>query len=546
MSKGGKKGTFNVTVSGNTTWQNEYFEGVEPVPISPDVPAPDSPDIPPVPVASCDIPIDESHFPDVDFRDDVSVFDINGDNVLSASELERVTNIRVSDTVKTLKGIEYFTYLDELHCNDAGLISLDLSNNTVIRYLSLNNNALIALNVNGCSSLETLICDENKLKNLDLNGCTALKYLNCSSNELTSLDLRGYTILETLKCYDNRLEALNLSGCTALKTVDCEMNYLSDLDLSDCASLESINDSDAWDIRYDAQNKLNVSNCTALKRLVCASLLGLNASGCTALEELYFNDELEILIISGCTALKTLKHGGNETLVYLDASNCISLESLNCHDENLAYLNVSGCTSLKELFCYGNQLETLDLASCMALQTLDCRWNKLTTLDLSNCTLLSSANVRYDENVTIVWPSNTNISASGIVSKNVENVDADMRIVAVIPAFTAERTGEYIFEEISFDKIATTGSTLVLLDESDRLVDLQCVFLNDDDELITMPLAESLDHVKISAVFEAGKAYSTVIIAKNDEQNLSGGGCNMGAVFGSIILFAGLFMKKKL
>ena len=90
----------------------------------------------------------------------------------------------------------------------------------------------------------------------------------------------------------------------------------------------------------------------------------------TALEKLYcYNNNLETLDVSGCTAL----------------------EMLRCYDNfNLKTLDVSGLTALKYLECSNNNLETLDVSDCTALESLGCTDNNLETLDVSKNTLLES------------------------------------------------------------------------------------------------------------------------------------------------------------
>ena len=79
-------------------------------------PTPDSPDVSGVGVAE----INATNFPDSTFRNYVSSnFDMDGDGVLSAAEIADATNISVNSMgISSLKGIEYFTAVVELHCWD--------------------------------------------------------------------------------------------------------------------------------------------------------------------------------------------------------------------------------------------------------------------------------------------------------------------------------------------------------------------------------------------------------------------------------------------
>ena len=152
------------------------------------------------------IEINEENFPDVTFRTYVDEsFDTTNDNILTADEIEVVTEIDLWSpgitTVTDLTGVEYFTALESLNCSINQLTSLDVSNNTALKYLWCSNNQLTDLDVSGCTALQTLCCDNNKLTSLDLSNNTALKRLYCYSNQLTSLDVSSCTALKTLHCY---------------------------------------------------------------------------------------------------------------------------------------------------------------------------------------------------------------------------------------------------------------------------------------------------------------------------------------------------------
>ena len=73
-----------------------------------------------VPRAWADVSIDAANFPDDNFRSYVSSnFDSDSDGVLSDSEIAAATSIDVSGQgVSSLKGIEHFTALTTLYCQN--------------------------------------------------------------------------------------------------------------------------------------------------------------------------------------------------------------------------------------------------------------------------------------------------------------------------------------------------------------------------------------------------------------------------------------------
>ena len=122
------------------------------------------------------------------------------------ANISGVTYLNVSGKeISDLTGIEAFTAITYLNCDDNQLISLDVSNNT---------------------ALSSLICRSNQLTSLDVSANTALTILYVNGNQLTSLDVRANTALTRLRCHDNQLTSLDLSTNTTLTYLDCDNNLL--------------------------------------------------------------------------------------------------------------------------------------------------------------------------------------------------------------------------------------------------------------------------------------------------------------------------------
>lgn len=232
---------------------------------------------------------------------------------------------------------------------------------------------LAYVNVSGCSALKSLDCYSCSLKKLYVSECLALENLDCSSNVLTSLELSGCISLKELDCSDNSLTNLNISGSLAFEEIDCSSNFLINLDVSNCPDLLNL------DCSYNN------------------SLISIKASNCSSLEKINFNqypkETLMRLDLSGCSALKTLPRFDNmETLIYLNLSDCLSVERIICYKSALKELYVSGCSALKSLSCYENALTSLNLSGCSALLSLDCYSNSLNSLNVSSCFALQELN----------------------------------------------------------------------------------------------------------------------------------------------------------
>ena len=91
------------------------------------------------------IEIDENFFPDEIFREEVALYDVNGDGKLSETEAEAITSLYLPGMrIKTLKGIEYLTNLTFLDCRDNELTELDVSNNKELETIRVDGNPMSA------------------------------------------------------------------------------------------------------------------------------------------------------------------------------------------------------------------------------------------------------------------------------------------------------------------------------------------------------------------------------------------------------------------
>ena len=152
--------------------------------------------------ATGDIEINETNFPDENFRNYLLSSKLGQDSVLTESEIAGVRLISVNrKSISSLKGIEYFTALEILYCSSNQLTSLDVSNNTALTWLDCYSNRL-----SKNTALTWLDCYSNRLTILDVSKNTALKDFDCSSNQLTTLDVSNNTALTALLCHRNQIK----------------------------------------------------------------------------------------------------------------------------------------------------------------------------------------------------------------------------------------------------------------------------------------------------------------------------------------------------
>jgi len=189
-------------------------------------------------MARADVEINETNFPDTNFRNWVLNQTYGKDSVLTNSEIAGIRSITVWNVgISSLKGIEFFTAITLLNCKTNQLTSLDVSKCTALEYLDCGFNKLTSLDISGCRLLDHLYCYENQLTEIDVSGHTALFQLNCYRNRLTSLNVSGCTTLKILYCHYNQLTSLDVSGCTELRTLYCFNNQLTSIKVSGCLVL---------------------------------------------------------------------------------------------------------------------------------------------------------------------------------------------------------------------------------------------------------------------------------------------------------------------
>ena len=321
-----------------------------------------------------DVSINETNFPDANFRTVVKEYDTDKDENLSRAEIEAVKEIECYyKDIRSLTGIEYFTALQTLKCYSNQLTSLDISGNTALKSLDCAKNQLAALDVSQNTALESLNCADNQVTSLDISQNTALEYLICASNKLTALNVSGNATLKFLNCESNELTALDVNRNTALNTLNCLNNRLTSLNVSLNLNLQDLN---------------------------CA------------------RNQLSALDVQKNTALKSLYCGYNQ-LTVLDVGQNRSLESLSCNNNLLTSLNVSQNTRLNLLHCFNNHLTSLDTSNQKRLHTLSCNNNNYPiTITNDRNYDLSDLPGTFDVNKASNW-------SGGTVSGNILTVDHD-------------------------------------------------------------------------------------------------------------------------
>ena len=222
------------------------------------------------------VQIDSTNFPDANFLAFVSN-DLQHTNpgYFTAAEIANITDIDCGyKNIASLQGIELFTSLERLNCQDNDLDSIDVSGMPSLKVLDCHSNPLTGtiafhenleelecwlsemkgsrlsipansklrvfkidmsdfgpLSVLNGLPLETLDCPYSDYGTIDFTVWPDLHDLRCDSSNLTGLTVTGLSKLYELRANDNQLTSLDLTGLTSLKKLWIDENQIAELHL---------------------------------------------------------------------------------------------------------------------------------------------------------------------------------------------------------------------------------------------------------------------------------------------------------------------------
>ena len=333
------------------------------------------------------IAINATNFPDANFRSYVtsSGFDQNSDNHLSNAEIQLVTMINVnSKGISNMKGIEYFTALQELLCgNNYSLTSLNVSANKALTKLDCSSNSLTSLDVSKNTALTELYCPDNQIKGAAMDNLV---------NGLPNTDGTLY-VCKKDAANDNVITSSQVSVATGkgwtvkrYENSGSEWEWVAYIGFLEPVAINATNFPDEKFRNYllaqsygkDAvlteDEMLTITELDVSKKGI-SKLIGIEHF--TALKYLYcYDNSLTSLDVSKNTTLIVLLCSDNR-LESLDVTKNTELRNLHCFGNSLTSLDVSKNTALKELFCYRNSLKSLDVSKNTALTNLSCYGNQI-------------------------------------------------------------------------------------------------------------------------------------------------------------------------
>jgi len=148
-----------------------------------------------------------------EFGQNVGDVDTNDDGEIQMSEAEAVLKLDVSNSnIESLIGVNSFTNLEQLICNNNQLTDLDVSGLDQMQIFECINNQITSLDVSNFVNQSYINCNNNLISDLIVGESNNIVWLQCRNNLLTTLDMNGSSSLEVLLCSNNLLNTLYINN----------------------------------------------------------------------------------------------------------------------------------------------------------------------------------------------------------------------------------------------------------------------------------------------------------------------------------------------
>ena len=209
-------------------------------------------------VPAGEVEINETNFPDENFRKIVSGCDKDNSGGLSTSEISQIKEFGVNDpAVTSIKGIEFFTELSTLYLQNAQFTEVDISKNENLRYFLCWDTNLKSLDISQNTKIEDVECTNNPLTSLIVGENPSLWYLDCSYCDLKTVDLSMCSTLSSFVCVHSQLNELKLGSNKVLKNLHIAYNPdLKEVDVHLCPEIVRILTNYRHSLFFDPDNHL--------------------------------------------------------------------------------------------------------------------------------------------------------------------------------------------------------------------------------------------------------------------------------------------------
>ena len=311
--------------------------------------------------ARADVEINETNFPDENFRNYLLNDRFGKDGVLTDAEISRFTILTVTGKgIQSLKGIELFTALKTLRCAENQLSELNLSQNTALMTLDCHNNQLTSLEVTGCANLKDLECYQNQIKGAAMDalveslpsitrGIMRVIYNENEGNVITNMQVaaakaKGWTVQSYIYSWQEFAGTFEDVAINEENFPDENFrNYILSQPYGEDGVLTDAEVTGFNGVRYIYVSSMDIKSLKGVEHFPELSALYCDRNQLTELD-LSKNQNLENL---DC---------GNNQLTSLDVSNNTKLVYLYCYTNKLTELDVSNNQQLRNVIIYQNQI----------------------------------------------------------------------------------------------------------------------------------------------------------------------------------------------
>lgn len=469
--------------------------------------------------------INESNFPDANFRKFLMDQDWGSTGWISADTFMRQSNIDCSGYgITDLSGIEYFTGLTYLKCSNNNLTSLDVSMMPGLKTLDCSYNSLTQLKVAESGFRpDYFLCNNNKLTYIE-GGCSGSGVMNGEnqSPELATTDAGdgnwrteddtfavGVQLPSISWTLDSNTNSVSVPANTTEATFEWN-GYGASVGLSVSGVVTFlppgtvlINKDNFPDDNFrqyildniDKNSDARLSD-TEIAVTVGITITGQEISNLSGIE--YFtelstldcsNNNLEKLDISENEKLTSLSCNDNN-LSELDVSANVELRSLNCFNNSLNELNISKNTKLAALNCGNNNLKELNVSQNEKLTLLECYNNNLNKLDISKNTNLKSL-VCYRNSLPYLIYGDNELSDLQVLSGGQQNFELSVIYDSSIEAWKTESD--------TFRTDTSFGNASVAFDSNGNCAIINAIVT---DSAFTWELPGTADSISGTVTFE--------------------------------------------
>ncbi|WP_075344382.1 hypothetical protein [Tenacibaculum agarivorans] len=287
-----------------------------------------------------------------------------GDEQVPTKLIEGLVSLNVSNKgIENFSGIEDFIALETLEAEDNVLESIDISNNTALKYLFLSRNELTTIDLTKNTELIEIYLEANAITDIDLSKNTELNILDLGANLLTNIDVSKNTLLfeleldennlttidlsrnselERFTIADNQLETLNLFANDGLEFLRCSENQLTALDVSGSSAIASVyaSDNNLTEIKLPFR-----SNFLEVINLNGNEISDLDLSDYDKLQQVDVQYNLNLTRVN-------LQSGGNINLREFNSTGSINLTCIRVDDVvNTSWATVEAVTGFSDTYC---------------------------------------------------------------------------------------------------------------------------------------------------------------------------------------------------